>query len=160
MAGESFPNPFLVHRFALHRHRVGDMTRNRFQMPPAFFLRREATPAFNGFYPGCLRHRRSPDSVTMSRKTSLQSLHAPVSLSITSLATSAISLLLCCSNSISYGVSIRGAGEVPSLRLSEAVEGVVEALPPPLLKIRSVLFAEFMQLAPGGIQFSGVWFTC
>ena len=64
----------------------------------------------------------------------------------TSRTTSATSLLLRCSNSISDGVNIRGAGEVPSFRLSKAVEGVTELVPPPQLKVRSALFSELMQL--------------
>ena len=58
----------------------------------------------------------------------------------------AISLLLRRSNSISDGVNVRGAGEVPSFRLSEAVEGVTEPFPPPLLEGRSVLLFDLMQL--------------
>ena len=60
MAGESFPNPCLVHGLALHRHRVGDVTGNRLQVAAATFLRRQAAPAVDGFHPSGVRHRRSP----------------------------------------------------------------------------------------------------
>ena len=46
----------------------------------------------------------------------------------------ATSALLRLSKAISDGVSILGAGEVPSFRLSEAIEGVAEALLPPLFE--------------------------
>ena len=55
--------------------------------------------------------------------------------------------LLCRSKSISYGVNIRGAGEVPSLRLSKAREGVAKVFPPPFLEVRPVSLLEFMQLS-------------
>ena len=62
----------------------------------------------------------------------------------------AISLALCRSKSISDRVNIRGPGEIPSFRLSKAVEGVTELGPPPLLEVPSVLFSELMQLLLGG----------
>ena len=58
----------------------------------------------------------------------------------------AISALLRLSKSISDGVSILGAGEVPSFRLSEAVEGVAEALLPPLFEAVGVSLPEFIEL--------------
>ena len=61
----------------------------------------------------------------------------------TSCASRAISALLRLSKSISYGVNIRGAGEVPTLRLSKAIEGVAEVFPPPFLEVRPVSFSEF-----------------
>ena len=60
----------------------------------------------------------------------------------------AISLALCRSNTISDRVNIRGAGEIPSLRLSLAVEGVIEADTPAFPEIPSGLSSEFMRL-PG-----------
>ena len=62
----------------------------------------------------------------------------------TSCVTSATSFAHCRSKPISYGVNIRGAGEVPSLRLSKAIEGVAEVFPPPLLEVPAVRLSEFM----------------
>ena len=64
----------------------------------------------------------------------------------------AISLALCRSKSISDRVNIRGPGEIPSFRLSKAVEGVTELGPPPLLEVPSVLFSELIQLLLGVVQ--------
>ena len=63
----------------------------------------------------------------------------------TSRATWAISFLLCRSNRISYGVNIRGAGEVPIIRLSKAVEGVTP-FPPSFFEVWSVSLSDFMAL--------------
>ena len=60
--------------------------------------------------------------------------------------TSATSLAHCRSKSISYGVNIRGAGEVPILRLSKSIEGVAEVFPPPVLEVPAALLSEFMEL--------------
>ena len=79
-------------------------------------------------------------------------------LARTSWATRAISALLRLSKSTSYGVNSRGACEVPSLRLSKAVEGVSDIFPPPFLEVRPVSFLEFMSLLPGGVQFGGAGF--
>ena len=67
-----------------------------------------------------------------------------LSLNSVSLTTSDTSLLLRCSKPTSYGVSVRGAGEVPSLRLSKAVEGVTEPLSPPAFKLRAVLLPKLI----------------
>ena len=56
----------------------------------------------------------------------------------TSRVTCATSALLSLSKSISDRVSILGAGEVPSFRLSEAIEGVADVLSPPLFKVMSM----------------------
>ncbi len=69
-------------------------------------------------------------------------------LAKTSPATSEASFAHCRSKSISDGVSIRGAGEVPSLRLSKSIEGVAETLLPPLLEVQSAFPSEFMELLP------------
>lgn len=55
----------------------------------------------------------------------------------------------CFSRTISDGVNIRGAGEVPSFRLSKAIEGVSEESFPPLLEVFAVFLSEFMNLLPG-----------
>ena len=60
--------------------------------------------------------------------------------------TSATSFTHFRSKSISYGVSIRGAGEIPSLRLSKAIEGVAEVFSPPLLEVPPMLLSEFTEL--------------
>ena len=70
--------------------------------------------------------------------------------------TAATSLADCRSKSISYGVNIRGAGEVPSLRLSKAIEGVAEMLAPPLLEVPPVSLSEFMELLLRNLQLGGV----
>ena len=51
---------------------------------------------------------------------------------------SAISCLLRRNNSISDGVSIDGAREVASLRLSKAVEAVTESVLPPVFEVSSM----------------------
>ena len=76
----------------------------------------------------------------------LQSVDVRFLLANTAAADWAISSALRRSKSISDGVSIRGAGEIPSLRLSAAVEGVAEMRLPSLLEIRSVLVSEFIEL--------------
>ena len=58
----------------------------------------------------------------------------------------AISLALCRNKSISDRVNIRRTGEIPSFRLSMAVEGVTEAGTPPPFEVPSMLSSEFMQL--------------
>ena len=63
------------------------------------------------------------------------------------------------SKSISYGVNIRGAGEVPSLRLSKAIEGVAEILAPPPLEVSPVLLSELMELPLRNVQLGGVGLT-
>jgi hypothetical protein len=55
----------------------------------------------------------------------------------------AISCLLRRSNAISDGFNIREAGEVPSFRLSKAVEGVTESLLPPLFKFFAMFMPQF-----------------
>ena len=70
---------------------------------------------------------------------------------------SAISWALRRSKSISYGVNVRGAGEVPSLRLSKAVEGVAETLLPPPLELGPVFPSELMDLLLGWIQPRRIW---
>jgi len=62
------------------------------------------------------------------------------------LSFSAISRLLRRNKAISDGVSIRGAGEIPSFRLSEAVEGVTESLLPPIFKVFAMFLPQFFQL--------------
>lgn len=56
-----------------------------------------------------------------------------------------ISRLLDRNKSISDGVNIRGPGEMPSLRMSAAVEGVTEVLLPPLFEAGSVFLFELMR---------------
>ncbi len=56
----------------------------------------------------------------------------------TSRVTCATSALLSLSKSISNRVNILGTGEVPSLRLSEAIEGVADVLSPPLFEVLSM----------------------
>ena len=63
----------------------------------------------------------------------------------TSCATWAISFLLCRSKWISYRVNIRGVGEVPSIRLSKAVEGVTP-FPRSFFEVWSVSLSDFMAL--------------
>lgn len=58
-----------------------------------------------------------------------------------------ISRLLDRNKLISDGVNIRGPGEIPSLRMSEAVEGVTEVLLAAISKTGSVLLSELMKLA-------------
>lgn len=79
-------------------------------------------------------------------KTLLQSFEESCLLAKISPATLEASITHSRSKSISDGVSIRGAGEVPSLRLSKSIEGVAEMLPPLLLEVRSVYPSEFMEL--------------
>ena len=69
------------------------------------------------------------------------------------------SRLLFRNNSISDASSIRGAGEVPSFRLSEAIEGVTESLPPPLLKAFPMSLSKFMQLRLRWLKFSRIQLT-
>ncbi|MDE0223888.1 MAG: hypothetical protein OXP28_01985 [Gammaproteobacteria bacterium] len=57
----------------------------------------------------------------------------------------AISFALCRSKSISDLVNILGPGEIPSFRLSKAVEGVTETGAPPLPEVPSVPVSELMQ---------------
>ena len=78
-------------------------------------------------------------------QTRLQFIYLSVLFARTSCATWAISFLLCRSKSISYRVSIRGVGEVPSIRLSKAVEGVTP-FPPSFFEVWSVSLSDFMAL--------------
>ena len=71
----------------------------------------------------------------------------------------AISLALCRSKSISDRVNIRGAGEVPSFRLSKAVEGVTEGLTPPLVEVSSVLLSELIQLLLSWVQLGRIAYS-
>ena len=80
-------------------------------------------------------------------------------LASTSRVTSAISRTLCRSKPTSYGVNIRGAGEVPSLRLSKAIEGVAEVIPPPCFEVRPMPFLEFTYLLPVRAQLGRVGFA-
>ena len=62
--------------------------------------------------------------------------------------TSAISFKPRRSKSISYRVSIRGAGVIPSLRLSRVIEGVAETASPPRFEVFPVTSTEFMERRP------------
>ena len=53
----------------------------------------------------------------------------------TSIVTFDISCALRLNNSSSYSVNTRGAGEVPSFRLSKSIEGVAELVFPPVFKV-------------------------
>ena len=86
-------------------------------------------------------------------RTPLRQLAGLVSLfTKTSLAASITSCAHCRSRPISYCVSIRGAGEVPSLRLSKAIEGVTEVFAPPLLEVVAVFLFELMDLVLRRVQ--------
>ena len=69
------------------------------------------------------------------------------------------SRLLARNKAISDGVSIRGAGEGPSLRMSAAVEGVIEAPFLPSREAGSVLSFDFMvmSLFPWALRSPVVW---
>ena len=115
---------------------------------------------------GRLRHFRASveppnfEALDFARPTTvadvpLAGAQIPFGLSLrlkTSRATSAVSCAHRRSKSTSYGVNIRGAGEVTSLRLSKAIEGVAELLAPPALEVAPVLFSEFMKLLLRRIQ--------
>ena len=106
-------------------------SRTRVALPPA------------GSWP----HRPSRPAIREPfRKLPLQVLDMSSLLARTSCVTAATSFADCRSKSISNRVSIRGAGEVPSLRLSKAIEGVPELLSPPLLEVRAVFLSELMEL--------------
>ena len=62
--------------------------------------------------------------------------------------TSAISLALRRSRRISYGVNIRGAGEYPTMRLSSAVDGVIECLPAFARDVESVSSSDALHFLP------------
>lgn len=62
--------------------------------------------------------------------------------------TCAISFKLRRSKSTSYRVNIRGAGAIPSLRLSRVIEGVAETASPPRFEVFPVASAEFMERRP------------
>ena len=64
----------------------------------------------------------------------------------TSRVTCATSALLSLSKSISNRVNTLAAGEVPSLRLSAAIEGVADLLPPPLFEVVSMSVLWFIEL--------------
>ncbi len=67
-------------------------------------------------------------------------------LPVISFVTSATSCAHFRSKPISDAVSIRGAGEIPSLRLSKAIEGVAELPPPPVFKGFSMFRPKLMEL--------------
>ncbi len=68
--------------------------------------------------------------------------------------------MLCRNNSISDGVSIRGAFEVASFRLSKAVEGVTEPGLPPNFKLFAMFAPEKIDLNRGCSKDRGIWFAC
>lgn len=70
----------------------------------------------------------------------------------------AISRLLCRSNAISEGVSIRGARKIPSFRLSKAVETVTELGFPPGLD-GSMFLSQFNELVFAEGKFRGIGFA-
>ena len=59
----------------------------------------------------------------------------------TSTVTFDISWALRLNNSSPYSVNTRGAGEVPSFRLSKSIEGVAEVVFPPLFKVNVIRLA-------------------
>lgn len=75
------------------------------------------------------------------------------------LSLAAISCLLRRSNAISDCFNIRGAGEVPSFRLSEAVEGVTEPFLPPLFKFFAMFLPQFFKLRFIQSEFSRMRFA-
>ena len=92
-------------------------------------------------------------------ETLLQVFDVPPLFARTSPATSEASFAHRCSKATSDGVNIRRAGEVPSLRLSKAIEGVAEMFPPPFLEVRAVFPSEFMELFLREIQFCRIWLS-
>lgn len=74
----------------------------------------------------------------------------------TLIVTLEISWALFLNNSSSYAVSIRGAGEVPSFRLSKSIEGVSEVVFPPLLKVFAMGFSQCIQLLAAERDFNRV----
>ena len=85
------------------------------------------------------------------QRSDVQSLFAR-----TSCVTWAASFAHCRSKSISDRVNIRGVGEVPSFRVSKAIEGVAEVFLPPRFEVRPVLPSEFMESFLRRVQFGRV----
>ncbi len=105
--------------------------------------------------PGDGTHGRWRLDIRKSRwEACFQLFDVPSLLARASLMAWAISLALRRSKSISDCFNIRGAGEIPSLRLSKAVDGVSEMFLPPLFEVLSVFLSEFMEMLIVGGQLS------
>ena len=77
----------------------------------------------------------------------------------TSIVTLKIAWALRLNNSFSYSVSIRGAGEAPSFRLSRSIEGVAEVVSPPLFEGLPTGFSQLLQLIIAWCEFSRMVFA-
>ena len=104
------------------------------------------------------RRRRLAVRETL-REALLQVSDASFLLARTSSTTWTASLTHCRSKAISDGVNIRGAGEVPSLRLSRVIEGVAENLLAPVLEACAVFLSERMELLLCGVQLCRLEFS-